>query len=135
MKQKKQIYYILFSLFFLLITIKIGFAQEARSTEFFTDRTMMFSPLVPEWDRFVWRSVFTIAPEGRIRAALGIFDDPATNRPVDYVELYDDTGSLLAVGWVDRFGILRTAMDRGLLQEDTSRLEGILVLVLEGTPL
>jgi len=50
------------------------------------------------------------------------------------MELYDGAGSLLLVSWVDRFGIRRTAMDRGLLQEEASRLEGVLVLLQEGTP-
>ena len=79
-------------------------------------------------------SFVTMAPEAEIIGALASYDDPKTRRSVDYLELYDGTGSLLLISWVDRFGIRRTAMDRGLLQEEASRLEGVLVLLQEGTP-
>ena len=36
-----------------------------------------------------------------------------------------------AVGWFDRFGIQRLAVDRGLL-EDEDKLEGVFVLLSEG---
>jgi hypothetical protein len=45
--------------------------------------------------------------------------------------LYNNAGQLVAVGWFDKFGIQRIAMDRGLL-EDNGKLEGVLVLVLDG---
>ncbi len=51
--------------------------------------------------------------------ALGIvtmYDDPATNRPVDYMEIYDTTGNLLAFAWFDRFGIERIAVDRSFVE-------------------
>jgi len=86
----------------------------------------------PETDRLMLVSFVTMAPETEIIGALASYDDPKTRRSVDYLELYDGTGSLLLISWVDRFGIRRTAMDRGLLQEEASRLEGVLVLLLEG---
>ena len=60
-----------------------------------------------------------------------VYDDVATERPADYWELYDNNGDLLAVSWFDRFGVQRTAVDRGILEEK-DRLEGILVVVLTG---
>ncbi len=51
---------------------------------------------------------------------------------MDYVELYDGSGGLLAVGWLDRFGILRMAVDRALLQGESGVLEGVFVLVSGG---
>jgi len=86
----------------------------------------------PETDRLMLVSFVTMAPEAEIIGALAVYHDPKTRRSVDYLELYDGTGSLLLISWVDRFGIRRTAMDRGLLQEEASRLEGVLVLLLEG---
>ena len=65
---------------------------------------------------------------------MAVYDDPQTRWSVDLLELYDEAGALLSVSWVDKFGIRRTAMDRGLLQEETSRLEGVFVLLPEGTP-
>ena len=48
------------------------------------------------------------------------------------VEFYDGVGNLLQASWFDQFGIRRTAIDRGLLQEEGSRLEGVLTLISEG---
>ena len=108
-------------------------ARGILSTEQSIVGTVLLPPSVPEKDRFVWLSVFTIAPDREIIAALGLYDDPQTTRAVDYVELYDGAGSMLAGSWVDRFGILRMAVDRGLLQEESEVLEGVFVLVSEGT--
>ncbi len=133
MKEKKQIYFVILGLCFLLIMSQPVHPQRILSTEQSIVGTVLLPPSVPERDRFVSSSVFTIAPDGEIIAALGLYDDPQTIRPVDYVELYGGSGGLLAVGWLDRFGILRTAVDRALLQEESAVLEGVFVLVLEGT--
>ncbi len=96
---------------------------------------VLLPPSAPVTDRFMLVSSVTIGPEAEIMAALAVYyDDPQTRRPIDYLELYDGVGGLLLVSWVDRFSIRRTAMDRGLLQEEASGLERVLVLLLEGTP-
>ena len=63
-----------------------------------------------------------------------IYDDPTTQRSADYLELYNNAGHLVAVGWFDRFGIERMAVDRGLL-EDRDELEGVFVVLLDGEAL
>ena len=63
--------------------------------------------------------------------ALYVYADVTTERPADYWELYDQEGNLLAVSWFDRFGIRRTAVDRGIL-ENEDKLEGNFVVVLDG---
>ncbi len=133
MKETKKIYFVILGLCLLLIMSQSVHAQGILSTEQSIVGSVMVPPSVPEKDRFVWLSVFTIAPDGEIIAALGLYDDPQTTRPVDYVELYGGSGGLLAVGWLDRFGILRTAVDRALLQEESAVLEGVFVLISEGT--
>jgi hypothetical protein len=68
------------------------------------------------------------------REVIGIivlYDDAATKRPVDYAELYNTEGNLLAVHWFDRFGIERTAVDRGIIRQDGD-IEGTLVLLVDG---
>ena len=60
-----------------------------------------------------------------------VYSDVTTERPVDYWELYDKQTNLLAVSWFDRFGIQRTAVDRGIVEEE-DKLEGIFVVVLDG---
>jgi hypothetical protein len=57
-----------------------------------------------------------------------IYDDVTTDRPTDYWELYNNQGSLLAVSWFDKFGIRRTAVDRGIVDE-ADELEGVFVIV------
>jgi hypothetical protein len=68
----------------------------------------------------------------RTVGSVAYYDDPKTERPVDYLEVSDGVGNLLFIGWLDRFGIARTAVDRGLLEGDGTKLRGILLLVPEG---
>lgn len=58
-----------------------------------------------------------------------VYDDVKTLRPADYWELYDTNGDLLAVSWFDEFGIRRSAIDRGILEQE-DKLEGIFVVVV-----
>ena len=71
--------------------------------------------------------------KGEVMGAVAtyVYDDVTTERPADYWELYDKEGNLLAVSWFDRFGIQRTAVDRGIVEEK-DKLEGIFVVVLDG---
>ena len=62
---------------------------------------------------------------------MAVYDDAVTKRLGDYAEIYNPTGGLLAVIWFDRFGILRSAVDRGIIL-NKHNVEGVLVLVLEG---
>ncbi len=109
-------------------------AEAIRVTENLRGETVLLPSSAPETDRLMLVSFVMMAPEAEIIGALAAYDDPKTRRSVDYMEFYDGAGSLLLVSWVDRFGIRRTAMDRGILQEEASRLEGVLVLLLEGNP-
>src|SRR5262245_8584488 len=71
--------------------------------------------------------------KGQVLGALAeyVYDDVTTQRPTDYCELYDKQGELLAVSWFDRFGIQRTAIDRGIV-EQKNQLERVFVVVLDG---
>jgi hypothetical protein len=60
-----------------------------------------------------------------------VYYDKNTDRSGDYLQLYNSTGDLVTVGWFDRFGIERVAVDRGFL-EQKEELEGIFVVFLEG---
>src|SRR5262249_27134551 len=68
-----------------------------------------------------------------IAGGMAVYDDAATKRIGDYAEIYNLKGALIAIIWFDQFGILRTAIDRGLsfTKED---VEGVLVLVMNGDP-
>jgi hypothetical protein len=68
-----------------------------------------------------------------ILGRVAVYDDSTTQRPADYLELYNNTDNLVAVSWFDRYGIERTAVDRGLL-EGKDELRGIFVFVFDGEP-
>jgi hypothetical protein len=74
--------------------------------------------------------------EGEILGTLAayVYGDVTTERPADYWELYDKADNLLAVSWFDKFGIQRTAIDRGIVEEE-DKLEGTFVVVLDGDPI
>ena len=76
-------------------------------------------------------SVTAVVSGDRTVGALAIYDDPRTARPEDYIELYDNGGQLVAVGWIDRFGIQRITVDRSLL-ENRDDLRGVFVTVVDG---
>ena len=69
--------------------------------------------------------------EGNIVGEFIVYDDPTTERLVDYWELYDNDGDLIAISWFDRFGIERLAIDRGLVDEG-DKLEGAFVVFSDG---
>ena len=134
MKDKQKIYFIIMGLSLLILSGGSLHAEPMRVTENLRRERVLLPPSVPERDHLILVSFVTIAAEAEAIATMAVYDDPQTRWPVDYFELYDGAGALLSVSWVDRFGIRRTAMDRGLLQEEASRLEGVLVLLPEGTP-
>ena len=60
-----------------------------------------------------------------------VYGDVTTKRPADYWELYDQNGDLVALSWFDEFGIQRSAIDQGILNDD-GKLDGIFVLIMAG---
>jgi hypothetical protein len=97
------------------------------------DRTSQetFSALATEQHSLTLVSFSPLVVEGKTLGEVLAYDDPTTKRPVDYFELYDSTGDLVALGWFDQFGIQRVAVDRGLL-ESRDEVEGVYVFFLEG---
>lgn len=96
-------------------------------------RQEIFLPApLPEKDRLTLVAFFPVIVEGQIVGAAAVYDDVTTERPADYLELYNSRGDLLALSWFDRFGIQRTVVDRGLV-EQADELEGVFVLLLEGS--
>ena len=97
------------------------------------DRTSQetFGALATEQHSLTLVSFSPLVVEGKTLGEVLAYDDPTTKRPVDYFELYDSTGDLVALGWFDQFGIQRVAVDRGLL-EKADELEGVFVFFLEG---
>jgi hypothetical protein len=76
-------------------------------------------------------SVSLVTVAGEVVGGLAEYDDALTTRPADYLELFNNMGALLAVGWFDRFGIERVVVDRALVEE-ADTLEGVFVQLLTG---
>jgi hypothetical protein len=86
---------------------------------------------LPQKDRLALKSIVRISDKGQILVALAAYDDAATSRPLDYLELYNSAGALIVISWFDEFGIERLAIDRAL-EEQSEELEGVFVLVVTG---
>jgi hypothetical protein len=111
-------------------------AATARSEPLeFHNKSSAFAELaaisLPRKDGLNVLSVFRVRVGGEIVGHLVAYDNAATARQTDYLELYDNRGSLLAVSWFDRFGIERVAVDPALAEEG-QQLEGGLVLLVTG---
>jgi len=128
-KLKAEIFVTVVSLFtplFLVTPIHSDLIQtnDRTSQEIFSARAM-------EQHSLTLVSFSPLVVEGKTLGEVLIYDDPTTKRPVDYFELYDSTGDLVAVGWFDQFGIQRVAVDRGVLERG-DEVEGVYVFFLEG---
>ena len=95
------------------------------------DKKIPQAGAVPERGHLILVSFSALNIGGETIGTIVLYDDPATERSADYLELYDQGGDLLAVAWFDRFGIERTAVDRGLL-DNADKPEGIFVVLLAG---
>jgi hypothetical protein len=84
---------------------------------------------LPEKKRLILVSVVQLLDGEEVVGAIAAYDDAATARATDYLELYNNAGALLAVSWFDEFGIERLAVDRALTQ-DADKLEGVFVLLI-----
>jgi archaeosine-15-forming tRNA-guanine transglycosylase len=76
-------------------------------------------------------SLSPVIAQGGTVGARVVYDDPSTTRPEDYVEVYDSDGELVAVGWLDQFGIQRMAIDRAFV-DGGDKLEGAFVAIVDG---
>jgi len=106
-------------------------AEPTRISDQASAQEVFLSVPLPAKDRLTLVSFVPIITKGKILGGLVAYDDVTTKRPADYVELFNNAGTVLAIGWFDRFGIERMAVDRALL-EDADQLEGVFVLLLEG---
>ncbi|HKA33326.1 MAG TPA: hypothetical protein VKH64_08950 [Candidatus Binatia bacterium] len=75
-----------------------------------------------------------VVDDDKVLGIVTMYDDPATERPVDYMEIYDTAGNLLAFGWFDQFGIERIAVDRSFV-EPSQRPAGRFLIFADGQQL
>lgn len=115
--------------------VLIGFLcfSSAAAGETVTRQELLYSIRTPV-KKVALASLIRLVDQDGVVGSLALYDDPGTGRPVDYVELFDAADDLLAFGWFDRFGIARTAVDRGFL-EAPQKPEGIFIIVVDGQQL
>jgi hypothetical protein len=133
MKTGKTVFAIVIISLLLLVSGNLP-AEQMRFAESLLGDRILLPVSVPDHGQLTMLALSTIMPESDVIVTLALYDDPRTKRYVDYLELYDIEGGLLAISWIDRFGVVRTAIDRALLEEEASELEGVLVIVPDGTP-
>ena len=129
MKLKAKIFVTAASLFAQLSFVTPIHSDLIRTNDRTSQET--FSALATEQHSLTLVSFSPLVVEGKTLGEVLAYDDPTTKRPVDYFELYDSTGDLVALGWFDQFGIQRVAVDRGLLEKG-DEVEGVYVFFLEG---
>lgn len=106
-----------------------GENEQLRAAANLRRQTILLPPSAPDRSRLALIDFSVIVDEDGEIGILLVYDDPRTKREVDYLELYSMLGDLLSASWIDRFGICRVAMDRGLLNKDDPYLERVFVLV------
>jgi hypothetical protein len=130
---RNKIYVTIFAILeFIAVLFFLGFvaARVAEASDNATEQEIVTGPEQHDI-RLVSFDPWVVEGEVLGAVAVYVYDDITTERPADYWEFYDKEGDLLAVSWFDRFGIRRTAVDRGIVEEE-DKLEGTFVVLLTG---
>jgi hypothetical protein len=130
MALRNKIYFIILGIVAQLLFVTDIRAEEVQPSDNATGQEVVTAP---EQHKMSLISFQPWVVEGEVLGAVAeyVYDDVTTARAADYWELYNNEGDVLAVGWFDRFGIQRTAIDRGIV-EQKDKLEGIFVVVVDG---
>lgn len=110
-------------------------SESLRTKENLRRETVVLPLSAPDASQLALVGYAPVADEESDLGIAFLYDDPQTGREVDYIEFYDQMGDLLLVTWIDRYGIYRVAVDRGLLREENREAEGVLVLLADGCAL
>jgi len=127
---RNKVYFIILAIVAQLLCSADVRAQEVQPSDNATGQEIVTGPEQHDM-RLVSFSPWVVEGEVLGVVAAYVYDDVTTERPTDYWELYGKQGALLAYNWFDRFGIQRTAVDRGIV-EQKDKLEGVFVVVLDG---
>ena len=127
---RNKIYFTIFAILeFIAVLFFLGLAAAIASDNAAPQETVTG----PEQHNMSLVSLDPWMVEGEVLGSVAayVYNDVTTERPADYWELYDNEGDLLAFRWFDRFGIPRTAVDRGIVEQG-NELEGVFVIVSDG---
>ena len=129
-RQTRKVVILIFSA--CLLWVGNAFGVELRTVSNLRNEAVIVPVSAPNRDELKLLNYVTFAKDTQMSGWVAFYDDPETKRDVDYLELYDTAGNLLIIGWLDRFGITRTAVDLGLVGEDAAEVRRILLLIPEG---
>ena len=130
----KKLAALIFSVCVLLIAGRVT-SEQLNSTENLRHERVILPPSAPDPSRLPLLQTITFMDEELGPGVLVLYNDTQTKWQIDYIELYDLEGDLLAIAWIDRFGACQVAVDHGLLNPQDLRVYGILVIVPVGTML
>jgi hypothetical protein len=127
---RNKIYFIVLGIVAQLLFFGDVRADELRPRDNATEQEIV---TVPAHDNMTLVSSQPWVVEGKVLGTLAayVYNDMTTERRADYWELCGSEGDLIAIGWFDRFGIQRLAVDRGLIEE-SDKLEGDFVIFIDG---
>jgi hypothetical protein len=131
MRFKNKLGVVILGLLCQLLFFAPGSLESLRARDSSSEYIVVLPASLPEKEHLILVSLLPVTVEAKIVGAVAVYDDATSARTADYLELYDNAGQVVAIGWFDRFGIERMAIDRGLL-EDQDELKGVFVLVLKG---
>jgi hypothetical protein len=132
--EMKRLLSIVFILGALLLVSHNAANEQLRIGDNLRHENVLLPPSTPDKARLVVTDYLMVLEENGAAAIVVCYDDLQTKLKIDYVELYDLSGNLLLVSWIDGFGVSRFAMDRGLFDEHPV-VERVLVLLTVGTEL
>lgn len=135
MRQVGRIYHAISCLAVILLSCSAIHSEPLRITENLRKELVLLPALAPDRNQLKRLSLINIESESTVISFLASYDDPNTAWTLDYLEIYDASGGLLLIGWVDGYGIRRLAIDSGLLRGQGSELDRVMVLIADGTPL
>ena len=130
MASRHKVYFIMLGILTQLLFFGDVRPEEVQPSDHATEQEIVTAPEQHDM------SLVSFSPwvvKGEVLGAVAeyVYDDVTTERPADYRKLYDRKGNRLVISWFDRFGIERTAVDRGIV-ERKDKLEGIFVVVVDG---
>src|SRR5215470_1662159 len=131
---KKIIFSLLMLLPVLLLSQRIE-SQQLQTGYNLRQEKVVLPASVPDKSQLVVADYEPVLDEDTGIGILVFYDDQRTKFEVDYIELYDVTGNLLLLTWIDRFGIRQVATGRGLLDEEHTGIDGVLVMMTGGMAL
>ncbi len=113
----------------LVVNMAGSGAAETKTIQSLRGETVTIPTEVP--DRGAFAQLGALLVEGERPLVLILYRDPSAQRPVGYIEAYDQAGNLLAIAWEDSLGLVRIAYDENLREPDAEAPARVLTLAID----